>query len=362
MSPIKTEKHTLTATYLRHLPKRSVILMYYLEKDNTPVIPKVALSTSIPALNDFQEVSLVVHNSERQGKTQPFEDLFQSKPFDIADLSIKFANLKTPEDIVDFANSYGLLGVKYTLPEVLKYDWFYLSKFEYDKSPIMEPLAVWHWHIGHVKKLIKLYKALKDGRDLDRLIYVDKEKEENLLPPPEVREFLRSQESPDAVRAERAEVLTAIRAQMNSGQVPKIEKTAAPEYRYYWNDHRPTLIPYKEPKGNRSEEDEMKFAATMILRQHLQRFLENGIFIDFSVVKKDDESPLGFSFEDRKATNYLLAAIYFDLFRMVNNIRPVAVCDQCTDPFVPKRKDAKFCGKTCQKRHERAEKQKSLGA
>lgn len=336
--------------------------MYYLEKGNTPNIPKVALSTTIPAFNDFQDVSLVVYDSERKSKEQPLEGLFETKPFDIADISVKFANLKTNDDILDFAKTYGLLGVKFTHPEVLKYDWYYLGQFEFDRTPIMESLAIWRWHVGHVKKLIKLYKALKDNRDLNELIYVDEEKEEDLLPQPALREFLTSQKPPETIQAERIAAVEALRS-AHTKQTPSVQnKTVGPKYRYYWSDGKPTLLPYVEPKDDESDHDDLKVPATIILRRHLLRFLEEGIFIDFSATREDNEAPLGFSFEDRKATNYLLAAIYFDLFRMVNNIGPVAICDQCNDPFIPRRKDAKFCGKTCQKRSERAEKQKSLGA
>lgn len=340
--------------------------MYYLEGENEPLVEKVALSTSIPSFSDWSDVALVANPPEPQNKENSFQGLFERKSFEISGLSIKFANLKTDEDILNFANSYGLLGAKYTQQEILKYDYYYLAKFEYDKTSIMESLSIWRWHIGHVKKLIKLYKALTSGRDLNELIYVDRQKEEDLFPPPALLQYLRQEKPPETITAERIAAIEAIRAAQRAAtgqaEAPKVQKKPEPEFHYYWSDGKPTLLPYKEPKDEKSEEEELKIAATIILRRHLFGFLEEGIFIDFSDVRKDPTAPLGFGFVDRKATNHLLAAIYYDLFRKVNNLDPVELCKQCNTPFIPKRKDAQFCGKTCQKRQERADKQKSLGA
>lgn len=330
--------------------------MYYVEEKNEPSIMKVSLSTSIPAFSDFQEPSLVIDSSGIKKNAQgerPLEDLFKkANPFDREGLAVKFSGLETDDEILEFANTYGLLGVKHTHPDALKYDYYYLSHFEYEKNTIMESLSIWRWHIAHVKKLIKLYKALRDDRNLENLLYVAEESD--LLPPPALLNVIESRDNAvAALIAQRDAVLSQLSAGSN---MHKNEKK--PQERYYWeDDKKPTLISFDEKDGLN-----LKVPATLILQFHINKFLKDGIFIDFSSVKKNQNSPLGFSFVDRKSTHHLLAVIYYDLFKLINNIGNVGVCDQCNKTFLPKHKDAKFCGKTCQKRHQRADKQKSLGA
>jgi hypothetical protein len=322
--------------------------MYYLEGENTPVIPNIVFSNTLPIYKEGDPIFLVVDALKMEKEPN---ELFQTKPFLISGLAVKFAKLKNDQDILQFANEHGFLGSKYVRPDLRKFDYYYLQNFEYEeKVKIVEFVDDWHWHIKHVQKLIKLYKTLKEDLDIEDIVYVDKRGE--LYPPSWLIEFQKAHND------SKPNFLTALPT-LPPLKEERIEPNTE-KYQYFWvDDKTPTLMPYTASNQDFDSTEDLKLTAMIILKQHLLVFLRKGIFIDFNHIKVDKNLPMGFGFVDRKATTHLLAAIYYDLWRMINNLEPVELCKSCGLPFVPRRKDAIYCGKTCQKRKERRIKKQS---
>jgi hypothetical protein len=118
-------------------------------------------------------------------------------------------------------------------------------------------------------------------------------------------------------------------------------------------DNEPTFLDYSE--GFFKDEDidvEFKKYAWFILHSHIFLFIREFIYLKFTSLKINVNAPIDHSFVNIKATNYLIVAIYYDLFRIVNsngNDR-VNICSQCDRPFPSKRKDADTCGVACRKK------------
>ena len=73
----------------------------------------------------------------------------------------------------------------------------------------------------------------------------------------------------------------------------------------------------------------------------------------------DDEHPCPLAEWRPQLVDYcpdLLSALWYQFAVVVAERRPIKRCVMCNAPFVPQRTTKKTCGKACQKRKERHEK------
>jgi hypothetical protein len=232
---------------------------------------------------------------------------------DVVGIASRFARLKDLKDIHDFANTYGLLGVKempaaFGEPPVYGITWF-------------EPLEIWTYHIHVVRHLLAvftaLYKRAKGG---------DSEIEGRLIETREEDKFM--------------------------------------PYKGYWRDdkvitvswpggHFP-VIEFLPPHVPEEEEAVLAFLANIISVN-----LEGGIFLGIGQIKKA-LTKTGFEVLERRTTPYLLAAIYYDLWRLITENKKMIFCAyrNCRLP-IEKSGRSKYCNAACRQAEYRERKKGS---
>jgi hypothetical protein len=275
--------------------------------------------------------------------------------FEIAGFAIEFARLNNEKRILDFANKYGMLGVgngnEVTYLKRGDKIESYIADFSLDINPSGESIDEWKWHIKHVQKLFKLYKTLKNDLDIDDILKV----EETIIPKPVVDKSI---DVPILLpEFEKLKLAYLAALDINRGMKPTIatKPKKLPNYSIYWVvDSEPTLTVYKEGFFNDDDDAEIEFKkfAWLILHNHIFAFIREHIYLKFTSFKINMNAPIDHTFVNIKATNYLIVAIYYDLFRMVNSKGDdrVNICSQCDRPFKRKRKDADTCGVACRKK------------
>jgi hypothetical protein len=208
-------------------------------------------------------------------------------------LASRFARLATIQDIDLFASQYGMLGVKDD------------SLSSYFESPSYgndwyEPLNLWFIHIVHVRRLMKIYRTLtrlKKGYDVDisELFYFKKETELS------------------------------------------IPKTF---FRVLWHDDGlDTGVTFDKPPDEET-------AAVAVLTAKIKQVLNGGISLDFSKIIPAKDAAIGFRIAETRTTPYLLAAIYYDLWELITDGRPVEVCGQFGLPLERTGRRG-FCNNAC---------------
>ncbi|WP_270583817.1 hypothetical protein [Bacillus smithii] len=237
-------------------------------------------------------------------------------------IAYEFSKLKTEDDINKFANKYGLLGIgtpSYTdavaenkVRKMLSpknplfkpsYSFFTLS---HGRS-YFEPLEIWWFHIQQIRNLLKLYKTLVN-------IHNGSENENDI----------------------ECKVL-------NIGE--KVDGNEGSFYIIEWSDGNPTgCLIHSEPveKG-----DFLGIARTVLIRnvnEQTHRSINN-IATD---IIETNKPPLGFIVQESKTTNYLINAIYYDLWDLISKNEPVYICanPNCKLPF-KKVKRQKYCSNAC---------------
>jgi hypothetical protein len=248
--------------------------------------------------------------------------------FEVDGISIKFAALSKDKEILNFANTYGLLRIGNHNIKNLNCDYCYMNKFTFSEPFQIEWLEEWRWHINHVKRIYKLYEALKSGKVIeDNYLIVDKWSTRNL----------------------------------HSCTVsPLLGKYKIDDLHVFWaNSNSPTMAIYK-PSEDTGIEDEYRRNAMRVIDNHLIHFLNESIIVDFHSGRIDHEAaythpnyitkeglPVGMSRTDRKATHYLLGAIYYDIFRKINNLEKIDFCTVCHSPYKSVRKGSMYCSNAC---------------
>lgn len=215
-------------------------------------------------------------------------------------LASRFAGLKTIQDINLFAGEYGLLGLNSDLHPGSVYDFPEYGNAWY------EGLGMWGFHIITVRRLMKLYRALsklKKGYDVD------------------INELLHLEE----------------RIELSTRQT---------FFRITWHDGIDTgsTLDNYENIGDRAPNEET--AAIAVLSGTLKRILKGGINMDFSKIVPAKNAAIGFRIAETRTTPYLLAAIYYDLWEMITENRPVEVCVHCGLPL-ERTGRRKFCDDAC---------------
>ncbi|MEH6985811.1 hypothetical protein [Priestia megaterium] len=210
---------------------------------------------------------------------------------DVKGIAIKFAALETNKDIIEFAKEYGLLGVLS----------FSYRDADYGLT-VFEPIYWWKHYINHVKRLLKLYNLLKKKH---------KNKSIDII-----GELLNYKESNGV------------------GTLQWIEGGEVPFY-------------LKEEKLN---DDDLKdldlVAGAYTLTVSIKDVLKSAINIDFSDVIKSKDSEIGFRIKEIHSTNYLIGAIYYDLWSLINNNVEVLFCEHCGRTFT-KSGRKKYCSDSC---------------
>ena len=252
------------------------------------------------------------------------------EPPEVKGLATRFANLKNLEDVNRFAGECGLLGLS-VVPESL-YDppaygeaWF-------------EPLSAWQQHIENVRRLMLLYRALsrwKKGYDV--------EIEERLL------------------RAESIAPLGVNALQWYDGKFTGIqfgEVNAG-----FANAYLPAIFGTAFVDTVTLERPDEYSLAVLVLAVHLRQNLQGGINLDFSKIIPARDTAIGFRIGETRSTPYLLAAIYYDLWELITDNRPVIRCGFCGLPL-EKTGRREYCNDACKQTayRKRQEKTKKGGS
>ncbi|MDI6709474.1 MAG: hypothetical protein QME76_02100 [Bacillota bacterium] len=208
-----------------------------------------------------------------------------------------FTAIKTDRELDAFARRYGLLGVDMLDPKKFEELGFVTSW----GHVLAEPVAVWRYHIENVRRLLKLYRALRDY-NLKKIVFE--------------RQFLRIR------------------------QLGGLPKGWEPEWQIFWAQDNSQM-----GFSQGAEPDEHQ-AAVIVLMQQLQKNLHGGIQIEIERAVPSKDAVIGFRFVETRSTTYLLAAIYHDLLELISENRPVAVCANCGLPFA-KQGRGKYCCNAC---------------
>jgi hypothetical protein len=226
-------------------------------------------------------------------------------------ISSKFSKLKSEKNVLDFSNEYGLLGLDSTrnLQHFNVYlndhkDPSYFRNFKYSDKSVYESLEEWKWHINRVTKQLKLIRSIQQNDPVQDLISIEEEEGGHRI-------FLCGEE--------------------------------------------PTKVFYTPEDFTRLKRfdklDMFKNIAIEVIYSDMRHFLSIGgketLYIDLFDYHQHETNQIGFRFEDRKATSYLLCAIYYDVFRQMNMREVIRFCKFCNRPFEGRRSDAFYCSKSC---------------
>lgn len=246
------------------------------------------------------------------------EQNFEIKDLNIDRISVEFSGLESDREILDFSKKYGLLGLGKATQNMSFLDdrrelHLYIGGFSYEATYV-EPLKLWHWHVKHVKKLLQLARALSKLNQNKKA-----EIEENILYiadppiPPKLLDEVRNEDFP---------------------------------YKYvYWYDHEYTTVDIL------SNNYSFKKVAMYVLVKNITSMLKQAVNIDPDGFIEDKSSKYGFKIRESRSTNFLLAAIYYDLWQMLAKEEPIKVCQyiKCRKPFRAVGRK-KFCSDSCRVR------------
>lgn len=246
------------------------------------------------------------------------------EPPEVPGLSSRFAGLKSSGDINRFTREYGLLGLliepeSRSEPPAYGESWF-------------EPLSAWRHHIENVRRLMLLYRALsrwKRGFDV------------------EIEELLRVESlAPWGIDINLIQWWDGTTTDI---QIDDCKDVSLPAV---FGRNFADSIDIKSP-------DEYGMAVS-VLSVYLRQNLQGGINLDFSKIIPAKNAAIGFRIEETRSTPYLLAAIYYDLWRLITEDRPVIRCEFCGLPLERKRRQ-KFCSNACKQADYRKRKEKGEG-
>ncbi|MEH6917284.1 hypothetical protein V7Y60_24720 [Priestia megaterium] len=210
---------------------------------------------------------------------------------DTKGIATKFASLKTDKDIVNFAKEYGLLGVLAPSYKTTDYG-----------VTVFEPLYFWKFYIKEVKKVLKLYKMLeKKHRNQDIEI---------------IGELIEYKEN--------KEDSSSIFEWKDGGKIP------------FFHD--------EEELDDYENYDQV--VGVNIFTTLVRNGLRNAINVDFTNIVEAKDSRMGFRIKEVYSTNYLLGAIYYDLWQLINKDVEIKFCEHCGRPF-KKFGKKRFCGTSC---------------
>ncbi|QDZ80167.1 hypothetical protein [Priestia megaterium] len=210
---------------------------------------------------------------------------------EIEGIAIKFSSLETNKDILEFSKEYGLLGV--------------LSPFSTTNNygfTVFEPIYWWKHHISQIKNLFKLYKMLKK-----------KQKSQNV------------------------DIIGELLNYKETNGVGTFE----------WNEGGEIPFSLNEEKLNDDELECLdEIAGVHILTLLIKEGLKGAINVDFSDIVRCKDSEIGFRIKEVYSTNYLLGAIYYDLWQLIGSNTEILFCKYCGRTFT-KSGRKKYCNDSC---------------
>lgn len=233
----------------------------------------------------------------------------------IEGISNQFSRIKNTNQLIEFAFTYGNLGLAVEQKEndllelynqidpsfsITSKDAFEIVKPGFS---CFEPLELWWYHIGKVRKIFKLHRALSRlNRGLNTEI------EDNIL-------RIGEEEN-------------------NDGQI---------SYKIEWYDCTPTLVNITEGESF----DFVKIGRS-VLRSSIELYASTGIVTTAGEIIETEKNDLGFYVLEKKTTEYLITAIYYDLWQLLNANMVVEICQnpKCRLPFM-KRKRQQYCDDAC---------------
>jgi hypothetical protein len=223
------------------------------------------------------------------------------RPIETKNIATKFASLITEKEIERFAKEYGLLGV--------------LSSHHYGNvnygPTVFEPIKIWKTHIQQIKRLLRLYEALKSKRSGKN------------------RDIIGEIVSCD-------EHVYLDRYVVPFNWIDNSLRTTAEKLAYLITD---------KPINDELITDDA-FIGMNILTFSIKNGLKNAIDIEASNIVPSESSMIGFRIRETYSTTYLLAAIYYDLWRLVNEDEDIHFCGNCGRPF-QKIGRKKYCNDSC---------------
>jgi hypothetical protein len=274
---------------------------------NNSQVLQTFFNTQIQQLTKYQpELGSRYNAMYRQSKRiliNTEEKPTQKEPINIYGISTEFSNLKKESDIVSFSDKYGLLGCTNS-------NTFVGSFYSYT---IIEPLTVWRSHINHVRRLLALYRMLKKKK-----------------------------------RGEHVDIL---------GDLIECHDNNDHFFTFTWKNYSTdkdksiNLQPiFMEPSDTFDED-----IGVLIFTEAIKNALSDGVEISYSDIRRSDKSDIGFFIKPTLSTDYLLAAIYYDLLRLFNENKQIEHCLYCNNPF-KKFGRKKYCSDTCKVKHHLANK------
>ncbi|PES40829.1 hypothetical protein CN497_08940 [Priestia megaterium] len=210
---------------------------------------------------------------------------------DVKGVAVKFASLETNKDIIEFAKEYGLLGVLN----------FSFQNADYGLT-VFEPLYWWKLYINHVKRLLKLYEILKK-----------KHKNQSI------------------------DIIGELVNYKEGNGMITFEWIEGGDFSFY----------FEEEKLNDDEFENIDaIAGAYILTTSVKDVLRSAINVDFSDIIRSKDSEIGFRIKEVYSTDYLIGAIYYDLWNLISNDVEILFCQHCGRTFT-KSGRKKYCNDSC---------------
>lgn len=209
-------------------------------------------------------------------------------------LAVRFSKITNCEDVYFFAEEYGPLGLAGRQPKNI-----YRSP-RYGNAA-KEDLASWYDHAAVVRQLLKLYSILSKAK---RRVDYDAE---------------------DAI-------LNVLRLK--------------------WENTRASVFCIETGQGMNiriGEDMSPSEIAAFVLSVILGRMLQGGVNIGFESFTKAEDTMPGFRVKEYRYTRFLLAAIYYDLWELVTDDRPVIACSYC-GRVIEKSGRRKYCDDRCRQK------------
>jgi hypothetical protein len=237
------------------------------------------------------------------------------EPKSINGISSEFSKIKNINELIEFAFTYGNLGLSLQQRERDIFQQLSAYSTEYKLTcwnafenvvpgfNYFEPFELWWYHIDKVRKILKLYRALsRQNRG------VDTEIEDNVL---------------------------------RIGE--QVSHKKCPTHNINWFDGTPTSI--EVPEDNL---DDFVQIGRLVLKKTIEKYAFKGIELRESQIVETKKNDLGFYVLGKRTTQYLITAIYYELWQLISTNLVVEICQnpKCKLPYI-KSKRQQYCSDAC---------------
>ncbi|MDR7239648.1 hypothetical protein [Neobacillus drentensis] len=226
----------------------------------------------------------------------------------------EFSGLENLKDIETFSMKYGLLGIQHpdnaqvnSLAPAVKATLHPSFIFNNYGFSVFEPIQLWQWHINQVRKILRLYHAVRKASS-EELIY------------------------------------EVIELKMRRGMFYILgeDEEVTDRYFVHWTDGEEILMLPENFEGK-----PILDIAQYILAKILESHISGGINLSVGDIISNPTTK-GFKITEQRYTRYLLAAVYYELWQTINDSKNVYLCENknCRLPFV-KLGRKKYCNEAC---------------